>query len=277
MGTRSSDGRPARSRRWQRFVAIGDSSTEGMDDPDGAGGYRGWADRLAGHVASAQGGLEYANLAIRGRLAAQIRAEQLPTALALKPDLATVLAGMNDVLTTTFDPVAVAADVAAMFAALRDAGATVLSFTLPDPTPNLPLTRRLRPRVSAFNSQLRLAAARTGVIMVDVASFPDASDPRLWSPDRLHGNQFGHERVAHALAHGLGLPGFDDSWRQPLPVPLPRGLVESVRDDVAWARHYALPWLWRALRGRSAGDGRSAKLPEPVSWLTAPVDSDPHS
>ncbi|MFT4234885.1 MAG: glycosyltransferase, partial [Microbacterium sp.] len=40
---------PAQPRRWRRFVALGDSLTEGLCDtsrmPDGA--YRGWADRLA--------------------------------------------------------------------------------------------------------------------------------------------------------------------------------------------------------------------------------------
>ena len=58
---------------FQRYVAIGDSTTEGMDDPDGAGGYRGWADRFATHVARAQPGhpLEYANLVIRGRTTAR--------------------------------------------------------------------------------------------------------------------------------------------------------------------------------------------------------------
>src|SRR6185436_10937152 len=34
-------------RRIERYVAIGDSSTEGLDDPRSAGGFRGWADRLA--------------------------------------------------------------------------------------------------------------------------------------------------------------------------------------------------------------------------------------
>src|SRR4051812_39625263 len=79
--------------RWHRYVAIGDSSTEGMDDPDGTGGYRGWADRLAEHLAAYQGSVEYANLAIRGRTTAQILAEQVPAAIDLAPDLVTVVAG----------------------------------------------------------------------------------------------------------------------------------------------------------------------------------------
>ena len=43
-------------RTWQRYVAIGDSFTEGMCDPqpEPETGYVGWADRLAGHLAAHQ-------------------------------------------------------------------------------------------------------------------------------------------------------------------------------------------------------------------------------
>lgn len=259
-------------REWMRYVAVGDSSTEGLHDPDGAGGFRGWADRLAGYLAEHQGGLEYANLAIRGRTTAQILAEQLPTAVAMKPDLATVVAGMNDILAPSFHAGTVAALVEKMFAALADVGATVLTFTLPDPTPNLPLARVMQPRVFAFNAELRAAAVRTGATMVDIASYSHVSDPRLWSDDRLHGSSIGHERVARALAHGLSLPGFDESWRDPLPPPEPAARIESVRADLIWAHQHALPWLWRKIRGRSAGDGLVAKRPQPRS-LPAPGQS----
>jgi lysophospholipase L1-like esterase len=66
---------------FERYVAIGDSTTEGLDDPyPGGAGYRGWADRLAGRLAELQPDLRYANLVIRGRLAAQVHAEQLELA-----------------------------------------------------------------------------------------------------------------------------------------------------------------------------------------------------
>src|ERR1051325_9561305 len=52
---------------FDRYVAIGDSTSEGLDDPDGQGGYRGWADRLAERIARSQAEpLLYANLAVRG-------------------------------------------------------------------------------------------------------------------------------------------------------------------------------------------------------------------
>jgi lysophospholipase L1-like esterase len=249
---------------WHRYVAIGDSSTEGMGDPDGTGGFRGWADRLAEHLSVAHGdGFEYANLAIRGKTTAQILAEQVPAALALRPDLVTIIAGMNDILTPSFEPAETAERVERMFTTFVEAGVDVLTFTLPDPTPNLWFTRVIQPRLVAFNAALRAGAQRAGAIMVDVAAFSEGSDPRLWSDDRLHGNSAGHERVAHALAHGLGLPGFDDSWRVPLPPVPPDPIVAAVRADLVWVQQHALPWFWRLVRGRSLGDGVTAKRPEP--------------
>lgn len=115
-----------------------------------------------------------------------------------------------------------------------------------------------------------MASRVPGVIMVDVAAFADASDRRLWSIDRLHGNSAGHEVVAHALAHGLGLTGFDESWRAPMPPAPPLPLVGSVQSDVAWLHQHALPWLWRTVRGRSAGDGLGPKRPIPVPVTLTP-------
>jgi lysophospholipase L1-like esterase len=250
-------------RRWKRYVAIGDSTTEGMDDPDGRGGYRGWADRLAEHIASVHNGLEYANLAIRGKTTAEIHEEQLGAALSMEPDLMTIVAGMNDILKPSFNATEIADRIATMVTEAAAAGATVLTFTLPDPTPNLPFTARLQPRVAALNRQIARLATETGAIVVDVASYPHASDPRLWSEDRLHGNTAGHAKVAHALAWGLQLPGFDDSWRAPLPPATPPPRVDLMLAEVAWVRQHAMPWLWRNATGRSAGDGVEPKRPVP--------------
>ncbi|MET7402109.1 SGNH/GDSL hydrolase family protein [Dactylosporangium sp. NPDC005572] len=249
---------------FRRYVAIGDSTTEGMDDPDGRGGYRGWADRFAQHVAAAQGGLEYANLAIRGRTTARIRAEQLEPALDLRPDLVTVVAGMNDILRASFDVAAVAGDLAAMQAALVGQGATVLTFTLPDPAPVMPIAKPLRGRVLALNTAIREASAASGARLLDLGAHPVASDPRLWSDDRLHANAAGHERIGAALAYTLGLPGFDDSWTAPLPVPAPRRRHQAVAAELAWVRRHLVPWVGRHLLGRSSGDGRVCKRPEPL-------------
>ncbi len=253
---------PASSRRYERYVALGDSSTEGIDDPDGAGGFRGWANRLAETLAAVQGGLLYANLAVRGRRTGQIREQQLAPALALRPDLATLFSGTNDIVARDFDAAAVAADVEAIERALVEGGATVLTFTLPDLAAVMPLARRVAPRVRDLNARLRAIAASTGTLLVDFEAHPVAADPRLWSDDRLHANSAGHARIAAALAQALDLPGSDASWQQPLPpLPGPTALARW-RGELAWLNRHFLPWLWRHARGRSSGDGRLPKRPE---------------
>ena len=249
------------SRRFERYVAIGDSSTEGLDDPDGDGGYRGWANRLAEHLAAAQGSVLYANLGVRGKTTREIATEQLPAALGMRPDLATVFSGTNDVTARRFDVAAVAADVERMQAALVGAGATVLTFTLPDLTPVMPLARPIASRVRALNDAIRDACAHTGATLLDFAAYPVASDPRLWSDDRLHANAAGHQRVAAALAHALGLPGSDISWQAALPRCRPPSAAERLAGELRWCRRHLLPWLWQHLRGGSSADGRQPKRP----------------
>lgn len=250
------------AKTYQRYVAIGDSSTEGLDDPDGQGRYRGWADRFAERVARSQGSLLYANLAIRGRTTRQVLDEQLRPALDLAPDLATVFTGTNDVVSRRFDLDAVATDFRAMQQALVDSGATVLSINLPDLSPVMPVAKLLRERIERLNEEVRRISAETGAILVDLASYPVATDPRLWSEDRLHANSTGHERIAWALAHALGLPDACDGWAEPLPDPAAPTLAGRIAAELRWVRRYLAPWVWRHLRGRSSGDGVTAKRPE---------------
>ncbi len=227
--------------RFERFVAVGDSSTEGLEDPDGSGGYRGWATRLAERIATSQGGLLYANLAVRGKLAREIRLEQLGPALDLRPDLATVFAGSNDLLGRRFDPGAVADDVARLQGALVGAGAVVLTFTLPDLAGVMPFGRLLSRRVRALNDALRRASSISGARLVDFAAHPVGSDRRIWSEDRFHVNADGHARIAGALAQALGLPGADDAWSRPFPTADPRGRLARWAEDLRWCRRYLLP------------------------------------
>ena len=255
-------------RLFERYVAIGDSTAEGLDDPDGRGGYRGWANRLAERLAALQGGVLYANLALRGRRTRQIREEQLGPALAHRPDLVTLACGTNDVLRPRFDVAAFRADVLAMQRAFVERGAVVLSFTLPDLTPVMPAARPLAGRVRTMNQALREASRQSGARLVDVAAHAVGSDPRLWSEDRLHANARGHALVAQALAHALGLPGADASWQDPLPPAARPGLAAHVAVELLWCRRYLLPWLFRHALGRSSGDGRRPKRPD-LAWLSA--------
>lgn len=248
--------------RFARYVAIGDSSTEGLDDPDGRGGYRGWANRLAEHIAAAQGGLLYANLAVRGLTTGRILREQLEPALAMRPDLVTLFSGTNDVVRPRFDPAAVGRDIARMHRALIGGGATLLTFTLPDLAPVMPLARPVSARIRSLNDTIRSVCRATGALLADLALHPVASDPRLWSADRLHANSEGHRRIAAALAEALGLPGTDRTWSDPLPSVPRAGLGKLLGAELRWGRDWFLPWAWRHMRGRSSGDGLGPKRPE---------------
>ena len=247
---------------YQRYVAIGDSQTEGVGDGDDRVGLRGWADRLAERLAAANPGLEYANLAVRGRLAGQVQAEQLEPALRLRPDLATVVAGLNDLLRPGFEAGEVIGHLEAMFAELTGAGAQVVTICYPDIVKVAPMARLLRGRVFDFNARIRAAAARHGVLAVETDGVPFSTDARSWSPDRLHLSPLGHRLAAAAVAHALGLPDVDPAWREPLPALPPAAPWQTAAAELRWTGNFLGPWVYRRIRGRSSGDGRTAKRPE---------------
>jgi lysophospholipase L1-like esterase len=232
---------------FRRYIAIGDSSTEGIDDPAPGGGWRGWSRRLAERIAE-QGCLEYANLGVRGRTTREIKNEQLAPALALKPDLVTFFSGTNDVISLRFDLEGVLADMRHVHRACVAAGAVVLTFTLPDLTPLLSVARLIAPRIRAMNAGVRRVCADTGALLVDFASHPIvATDPRLWSDDRVHANATGHTRIANALAEALRLPGSSAAWCEPLPTRPAVHPWKRLTGEVVWARRHLLPWIWLGL------------------------------
>jgi len=244
---------------FNRFVAIGDSTTEGLEDRNPDGTYRGWADRLAEQLAAINPGLTYANLAIRGRKVPQIRAEQLGPALALEPDLASILGGINDILRRSFDLDRVVGDLDAMAVALSARGATVLTFTFPDPTAVITVAAgRIRARVAAFNERVRGMAAARDAVLVDLAE-NGVANPDHWSADRLHANGAGHARIAATAAAALGVAVDPEP---PLPPPAPRPAPVRLASDAIWMGRHLTPWLLRRLRGVSSGDGREPKRPE---------------
>lgn len=261
------------------YVATGDSFTEGLEDELGpAGRHLGWADRVAAALATREGGLRYANLAVRGRLLDEVVAGQLPAALALDPDLVSFHAGPNDVLRPRRDVDAVVARYRRAVGELAGAGVTVLLFTVIERAGGTGRTaQRLADRFARFNAGVRQAAAESGALVVDVGGVPALQDRRLWHEDRLHLAPEGHARVAAAVLETVGvtepalLGGEPGWWREPLAPGVRPGRRADLLADVRWVRRYLAPWVGRRLRGVSSGDGMVSKHLELVDVL--PVDS----
>jgi len=249
---------------WRSYVALGDSFTEGLDDPVGPlapGVYRGWADRLAAHLDQREPGVRYANLGIRGRTLARVIDEQVPAALALRPDLVTIGAGVNDAMRRHWDPDRLAATYDEGVAALRTSGATVVMIGFGDPTLRGGLVGRFASRFARLNADVHRIAARHGCAVVDFWPHAVFAEDRFWSADRLHLNSRGHAVAARAALHALGLA--DDSWtRPPGEQPPPPSWLGQRTADATWAGRHLLPWVVRRLRGVSSGDGITAKRPE---------------
>lgn len=221
---------PATGR--DRLVALGDSITVGVGDtvgPDATHG-PGWA----AHLAAVLGVAEFTNLATNGARSRDVADTQLGVALALRPRLATVLVGGNDVLRSDFDARLTLADLRRCVEELCRAGTDVVLVRLPviglfELAPRL-VRHVMRRRVAAVNAAVDEVAAAMGAGGPGTGSAPDdgpapgRGDPRpvrgrvvvvdateaiapagakAWHVDRVHPSPAGHRRLALAVAAGL--------------------------------------------------------------------------
>ncbi|RMI35341.1 SGNH/GDSL hydrolase family protein [Nocardia stercoris] len=248
---------------FDRFVALGDSLTEGVGDPDEArpNGVRGWADRVAAELAQGNPQLQYANLAIRGRKMKQVLAEQVPAAVELRPDLVVLSAGGNDILRPRVDLDELVRDCAEVVAQLAATGAFVVIFTAFDGSFD-PIYKTLRGRAATYNEYLREIADRHHGAVLDFWRLKQFDDRRLWSWDRLHPSPLGHELLAAEVLRVLGAPAtIEVPGLGPAPI---KPATEQRRENIEWVTGFLLPWIGRRISGTSSGDGIDPKYPEYV-------------
>ncbi|MBV8787776.1 MAG: SGNH/GDSL hydrolase family protein [Mycobacterium sp.] len=258
---------------YRRYVAIGDSQTEGLWDGDDVIGLLGFADRLAAMVDSLWPGLQYANLAIRGKRVGHVLNEQVPRALAMRPDLITVCAGMNDVIQPgrSFGPALL--DLERVYAALADSGATVVTTTFPNVAQFLPLGRLVSTRLAQINNAISAAAQRYGFRLVDLYNAPSMRQLDTWAIDRVHASTKGHMLFAAAAAEALNLPDSNHDWAVGGLGPTQRTLRAGAYEQFRWTQESFFPWIWRRLRGLSSADGREPKRPQ-LEVVSLPIASD---
>jgi lysophospholipase L1-like esterase len=240
------------------FVALGDSITLGIGDPvrlppvevpgvgraprKGPRGWRGWAVLLAETVPACA----LHNVAGNGACMAELERDQLPRALRLRPDVASVVIGVNDTLRPNFDPDRIGAAAAHTIGALRASGADVLTMRLPDPgrmlgVPGV-LARPLARRAHQVNDVMDQMAARFGTLHFDAATDAAVYDPGMWAVDRLHPSERGHRLIArrfHALlaqaGHQVGPPPGAEPLNQP----------PTKAEQLAWMATKGTAWVAR--------------------------------
>lgn len=237
------------SRTVTTLATLGDSTTVGIGDPAAGGGWRGFPPLL-------QAALDAPTLVNLARTGARMRAvltEQVPLAVAARPDVTVVFVGMNDTLRSDFDPAAMAADGVAAVAALRSVGSRVLLVRYHDHTRVFrlpaPLRRALQRRIAQLNVVMDELARVEGVALLDLDDLPGAYERTAWAVDRLHPSELGHRLLANGFSGLVARAGFA--------VPHPVGLQCAGGREITAAHRFAwlvlkgVPWLVR--RGRDLG------------------------
>ena len=193
-------------RAVRAYAALGDSFTAGRDSVDAER----WADLLAAGMRRVNPELRYENLAVDGATSAEVLEQQVEPALALEPDLATVICGANDVLLATRPDVeSYASSFDAILRRLREGApdAMLVTATAPEGWHFMELRPRTEARLAEATKELnditRATAERYGVLCLPVAGHPALRDPATFSADGLHPSSVGHQLVARESAQYL--------------------------------------------------------------------------
>lgn len=236
-------------RQARRLVVLGDSTAVGLGDPlPDRGGWRG-----VGPLVATALGIEpegYLNPSFAGARMRCVVTEQLPAAVAHRPDVALLIVGMNDTLRSNFSAEQITSDLTAIIRALAAVGTTVVPVRFHDhgkvfrlPTS---LRRALTSRIVELNTAIDNVVAREGVPCLDLDQLAGAYDMAVWSVDRLHPSELGHRLLADGFTGLIAEAGFKIS--EPVNLTCSGGVDPSTADHVGWLVLKGIPWLWR--RGR---------------------------
>lgn len=233
--------------RYLRVAALGDSTTFGIGDAV-PGGWRGWS-RLLLAALGERYDVSYCNTAVCGATTSDVRRTQLVDAVAHRPDLATLVVGVNDILRSSWDPGRTRDDLLACADALHDTGALLLTIRYHDHAAQVGLPGRIQrvlsERLGQVNTAYDEVHAAYGGLRLDLDDHPEVRDPACYSVDRLHPSETGHRALARAYAGLLIDHGFD------LTAPDAEcggGLPRTWRRDAAWILFEGGPWMGRRAR-----------------------------
>lgn len=234
------------------LCALGDSASAGVGDRlvgsdrssvrDVPGS--GWPAHLATLL-----GADLLNVGRNGARARDLLAEQLPTALAARPDLATVLVGGNDVLRGDYDRDEVRRVLLETVWQLLSTGAEVVLVAPPQLGPDLPAPAVVRRVLTQRMLQVRAVVAEVGAALRHERLLVVDADPvrghgrGVFHIDRIHPSPLGHRLLASHVGTALR----DRGWAVTgtvVDAPPPPGVALQA----AWLVVRGTPWLARRSR-----------------------------
>jgi acyl-CoA thioesterase I len=193
-----------------KYVAIGASDTVGVGASDPAKGS--WPALVAAHLPS--GSPPYTNLGVAGSLTLQAVSQQLPGAIAQKPNLISVWLAVND-LNATIEPASFAESLAQIVDSLvQNTGATIFVGNVPDlravPVYAGTDKARLLAGIEAYNNAIAAIAARnpTRVKVVDLFTGSAALvSTGTVSQDGFHPSDEGYQLIADRFERAMRANG----------------------------------------------------------------------
>lgn len=236
-----------------RIVAIGDSSVFGVGDFDnestsvGAG----WTGRFAHDLKAGR----FVNLGKNGARFRNVVKKQLGGAISMRPDLALICVGTNDVLRGDFSLTEIKTSAQEIIAELAQVGAVPVFLGIPDPILTAPgpmsLKKILHTRVKAVNAIVQHVADSHGAAFISTWDHTMATDRSMWHIDRMHPSAKGHQEISDLVRRSLFLPRRS---RKKLPVCLEG---ESTKEQIFWLLTNGAKWFAK----------RSIDLVPALIWL----------
>jgi acyl-CoA thioesterase I len=184
------------------YAALGDSTAVGVGAEQGGG----YPHRIARRLEASGVPVKLHLLAESGATAEDVRRDQLPRLMALRPGFVTIGIGLNDLLQGR-NLRDFARDLQVIADLVRRSQATVVLATLPDVS-HAPLGEGAPPppvlarRIAAYNETLRTVAERHGFHLADVHGASRRAPrelPGLLAQDGLHPSARGYEAWTDAM------------------------------------------------------------------------------
>lgn len=194
---------------WRRLAVLGDNVRRGSGQAVPGYRRRSWAQRVAKHLRRQQPDLVEFNPGRRHMPAADIRAQQLATALGFEPDITAMWCGGDEIFSQPFDADVIETEITRIVMALRRQRSEVIIVGPADFTWSTHIPEQLK---SPMRQLLNIVSARAnevalhhGSLHVNLVSHPSALDGSIFNHESRYLNSRGHAIVAAEVIRRLAV------------------------------------------------------------------------